>query len=110
MGRKLERLKIPDIYTYFADLGLVNRNGEVRSDWDPRLRELGWLEEVKEKSEFEKWNSKQNAETRDCGVLSTRLRKQGWNAALDAVRKLGPPNKCDAFLLSVKEIESLREP
>ena len=103
MGRKLERLKIPDIYTYFADLGLVNRNGEVRSDWDPRLRELGWLEEVKEKTPFQKWC--EYAEN----WPASYDQKLAWNAALDAVRKLGPPNKCDAFLLSVKQIESLRE-
>lgn len=65
-----------------------------------------WVWEPENKSAFQRWFGDEGIDNYDTFEICA---SKGWNAALDAVFKLGPLNKCDAFLLRIKDLEKLKE-
>jgi hypothetical protein len=91
---------------------IVDANGCVVWDYDrqrPFELEVGdfkiiWIYEPPKRSAFQKWESSEQSKIVN-GLNDTALRKQGWNAAIDAVLEL--PSGLDKL---VERIQKLKEP
>lgn len=79
---------------------------------------MDWLEKIPQKSAFQEWNNANIPLLEMPGHDLTRYegRKEGWNAALDAVLSLDEKqakkvmiNQGEALLVPKSEIESMRE-